>query len=395
MHTEAVEKWVNWVNKLNKCLDSRYNIIWAPERGSTSDDAGERNPMIVKDIDPSLVPSIQALNQMSPAAQQAVITVVKQLAETEGIAVASTLSPGLQAPAEGIDLWVTHLLALGFAPRSVELYRNNAQKYLEHDPSPTRLSIQMYIAKRLEEVSPARVGGELKALKSLFGYLHEEGLWLVNPTAGVRSAKVRYRERQCPDDGTVMALLQHECRRKADTPKFRMMVFLLATTGLRVGEAVAVLRRDIDLPRGRVRVVGKGGKERYVPLLPETAAALREYLAANPTDSPYLFPAGNATGHQDLTVFEKSVRRACDKLGVPRTTPHQLRHYYATVMLQGGAKLEVVSRILGHAGVGVTADIYRHVGFNELAETAEAHAPRLLPGNGDGSGTNGEESNRR
>ena len=217
--------------------------------------------MIVRDVNPSLAPSVAALGQMSPVAQQAVVALIRQLAEAEGIQVASTLAPGLQAPAEGIDLWITHLLALGFAPRSVELYRNNARKYLELDPFPTRLSIQAYVARRLLEVSPARVSGELKALKSLFAYLHEEGLWLANPAAGVRSARVRYRERACPDDGTVERLLGHECYRRADTPKFRILVLLLAATGLRVGEAVGILRRDVDLVHGRVRVTGKGGTE--------------------------------------------------------------------------------------------------------------------------------------
>lgn len=227
-------------------------------------ESGQRDSenMIVRDIDPSLVPSVAALAQMSPVAQQAVIALIRQLAEAEGIRVASALAPGLQAPAEGVGLWVTHLRAQGYAPRTVELYESNARRYLKRDPFPTRLSVQRYIAARLEEVSTARVGGELKALKSLLGYLYREGLWSTDPTVGVRSAKVRYRERQCPDDETVAALLLHECHRRADTPKFRTMVFLLATTGLRVGEAVTVLRRDVDLARGRVRVVGKGGKER-------------------------------------------------------------------------------------------------------------------------------------
>jgi len=77
---------------------------------------------------------------------------------------------------------------------------------------------------------------------------------------------------------------------------------------------------------------------------------------------------------------EKTLRRACLRAGVTPFTPHQLRHLYATAMLRGGAKLEVVARILGHASVGVTADIYRHVAVAELHEEHLRFAP--LNGNG-------------
>lgn len=72
---------------------------------------------------------------------------------------------------------------------------------------------------------------------------------------------------------------------------------------------------------------------------------------------------------------EKTLRRACKRAGVTPFTPHQLRHLYATHMLRGGAKLEVVARILGHASVGVTADIYRHVATAELHEEHARFAP--------------------
>ena len=96
------------------------------------------------------------------------------------------------------------------------------------------------------------------------------------------------------------------------------------------------------------------------------------------TDSPFLFPGDTRTGHMDIHNLDKTLRRACVRAGVTPFTPHQLRHLYATEMLRGGAKLEVVARILGHASVGVTADIYRHVA---MAEVHEEHL-RFAPLNG-------------
>jgi len=73
--------------------------------------------------------------------------------------------------------------------------------------------------------------------------------------------------------------------------------------------------------------------------------------------------------------LDKTLRKACLREGVTPFTPHQLRHFYATQMLRGGAKVEVVARILGHARVGVTCDIYRHVATEELHQEHSKYAP--------------------
>ena len=98
-------------------------------------------------------------------------------------------------------------------------------------------------------------------------------------------------------------------------------------------------------------------------------------MRKNPGDSLFLFPGDTRTGHMNIHNLEKTLRRACLRAGVRPFTPHQLRHLYATEMLRGGAKLEVVARILGHASVGVTADIYRHVATAELHEEHIRFAP--------------------
>ncbi|GAH30012.1 unnamed protein product, partial [marine sediment metagenome] len=104
------------------------------------------------------------------------------------------------------------------------------------------------------------------------------------------------------------------------------------------------------------------------------------------SQSPYLFPGKTVTGHMNIHNLEKTLRRACHRAGVRPFTPHQLRHLYATHMLRGGAKVEIVSRILGHAGVGVTCDIYRHVATRELHEE---HL-RFAPFNGERALTEGQ-----
>ncbi len=328
--------------------------------------------------DSALEPTIGVLHQLSPQSQETIISLVGQLAQREGISVPLTASQGLQTPAEGIPLWVAKLKAERYSERTIHMYRYLAGRYLERDPTPTKFGIQSYLAERLEEVSPALVSNERKALASLFSFLHTEGLWPVNPLNGVGHVRVRYRERLCPDIGDVIKVLNGSCMRRRDTEKLRVLVLLLATTGLRISEAASLLRDSIDLKALELRVTGKGDKMRVVPLLPQTAEALARYMRRRKSDSPYLFSGNTSTGHMNIHNLEKILRRACKRAGVRPFTPHQLRHLYATTMPRDGAKLEIVSRILGHAGVGVTADIYRHVA---MAEVHEEHL-RFAPFNG-------------
>jgi integrase/recombinase XerD len=153
------------------------------------------------------------------------------------------------------------------------------------------------------------------------------------------------------------------------------MVILLMTTGLRLSEALSLRKDGIDFNTKEMTVMGKGSKQRVVPLLSVTADTLSTYTKKYPSDSPFVFPGNTKTGHAEIHNAEKTLRHACMRAGVRPFTPHQLRHFYATEMLRNGAKLEVVGRILGHSGIGVTADIYRHVRTEEMHEAVERFGP--------------------
>jgi integrase/recombinase XerD len=326
-------------------------------------------------FDRFLEPVIRALCQLSPQSQELVTSLVRQLAGRESISMALTAAPGLQTPIEGIPLWVAKLKAERYSERTIRMYQYYAKRYLGHDPTPTKLRIQAYLAEMLERVSPAAVSNERKALVSLFSFLHSEGLWPTNPLNGIRHVRVSYRERLCPEIEDVTKVLNSRCLRRKDTEKLRTLVLLLATTGMRISEAAGILKQNINPDALEVRVTGKGDKQRVVPLLPQTAEALAKYIQEHLDGLPYLFPDNGKTGHMDIYSFGKALKKACRRAGVRPFTPHQLRHFYATQMLRGGAKLEVVSRILGHAGVGITADIYRHVTTAELHEEHVRFAP--------------------
>ena len=321
----------------------------------------------------------QMLGMLSPASQDMVAMMVRQLAEREGVAVVHTASAGLQLPADGIQMWVAELKSQTRSNNTIHLYTRAASSYLAQDPTPTSLSIKQHLAAEMDRVSEARVKTIRNALASLFTFLHSEGLWPNNPLATISRIKVAKRRRQPPATQDVMVILRGRGR-----PKFKMIFLLLVDTGIRIDECCSILRDDIDLAARRIRVIGKGNKERWVPVSPETTHILRAYLADTPTDSIYLFPSKRKKGYANPKAYRTSLHRACNRIGIKHITPHQLRHHFATTSLNAGARLDVVSHILGHASVAITADIYVHVDDAQLSEAHDKYGPlaqmhRALP----------------
>lgn len=138
----------------------------------------------------------------------------------------------------------------------------------------------------------------------------------------------------------------------------RAVILLLYGSGLRISEALAILRRDAPVPpRDVLRVRGKGGRERMVPVLPAAQAGIVEYLAACPLPLPpegALF-RGAKGGPLKARILQLLVERLREPLGLPRTaTPHALRHSFATHLLGNGADLRVIQELLGHASLSTT-----------------------------------------
>ena len=339
--------------------------------------------------DASLDPVFQTLSHLSPSSQDLVISLVNQLGQREGISVDSTGTRGLKVPADGIDLWVIHLKRKRQSKRTIESYVSVVSAYLARDPLPTRLNIERYLADELDRVSPARVKTIRNGLRSFFGFLHSSGLWPTNPVAQVEGIPVPKHEKRVPEDHEIAALLQQRVDRgkgktrtfrPADDAKFRLITILLIDTGLRREECATIKKADIDYAAGFIRVLGKGtggGKERFVPISPETAQLLGAYVEQFTfTDNPYLFPASRkGVGHAWINNYAKTLKRMCKNAGIPPISPHQLRHYFATSSMRDGARLHIISRILGHASVAITADVYTHVNRDEMSGEHARHSP--------------------
>jgi len=255
------------------------------------------------------------------------------------------------------------------------------------DADPARVGpddVRAFLARLHGTRQPATRGRKLAALRAFFSYLLREGKCRLDPTAGIPGPRAASRlPNPLPVDDCVglcdttarEAVVKGGARELRD----RALLELLYGAGLRVGEVAALDVRDLDLQRGDVRVLGKGGKERIVPLPALARAALAAWL--EPRRGPGslgqpLFTAlrsGRRLGARDIRrVLAARARRA----GVAgRVHPHRLRHSYATHLLDMGADLREIQELLGHASLSTTQR-YTAVSAERLLTVYDRAHPR-------------------
>lgn len=301
---------------------------------------------------------------------------IKQLAATQGINING--SDNHKLPIENIPLWVANLKVQGKAERTIDLYEYSAKVVLNKVSEPTAIDLQQYFAQRLDQISPSGVNSEQKAIKSLFKYLNQFGLYSHDPAKDIILIHGADKQIEFPSDTQMNAIFSYQPIPKFRA-KYRTMLILLVGTGLRITEACTLRRDLVNFNTHEITVLGKGNKERTIPIFDVAEKLLYQYINEDcPSDSPYVFSSPDSEkGHWDASGFWHMLRTACRQAGAKSVHPHQLRHYFATKTLEQGAKLEVISKILGHSNVAITAKVYRHIQQKEYHEELRTHSPYI------------------
>jgi integrase/recombinase XerD len=156
----------------------------------------------------------------------------------------------------------------------------------------------------------------------------------------------------------------------------RIALLLLVDCGLRVTELVTIKLKNINLHDLSIMINGKGGKTKNVYLSEKTVKHLDDYVSK--LHGEFLFPINRSDAnqsHRSRRFFEDRLSELCEKAGIERITPHQLRHYFATHTLSNGADVKAVSEMLGHADVGITLKIYHHMNASVIREMHRKYSP--------------------
>src|SRR5436305_2602748 len=263
------------------------------------------------------------------------------------------------------------LLATRRAPKTVEAYRRDLSALAGWFDRPieriTTEQLEAYLAElRAAGLSPATIGRRVAAIRSFFRHQMLLGARDDNPAAELKLPRRTRRLPRTLSHAEAERLVEAAAGTTPRALRDGALVELLYGAGLRVSEAVGLEKGAVDLDGRLVRCVGKGGKERVVPIGRSAAEAIRRYLARgrpflDRRHRPDLFlnVRGGALTRSGAFLI---LRRLAAKAGLEpeRVHPHLLRHSFATHLLEGGADLRSVQEMLGHADLATT-EIYTHV----------------------------------
>ncbi|MCS7193142.1 MAG: site-specific tyrosine recombinase XerD [Armatimonadetes bacterium] len=296
-----------------------------------------------------------------------------------------------------LDSFVLYLRTeRGLLESSVKTYADDLRNYLsfladkgiEPDRAGTETIVNYLAWLQGQNLSAATVNRRLTVLRVFYRFTVREGLASRDPTLHLLSPKHQQALPQFLSVSEIIVLLDkmHELSNSAAGKNLPLlirdyaMVELLYATGIRVGELVSLRVDSINLETSFVRVYGKGGKERLVPIGKAATNALRRYLTESRpildkgSGNPLLFLSKRGRGLRRETVI-RLVKRYTNLLLSRRLSPHKIRHSFATHLLQGGADLRSIQELLGHSRI-TTTQRYTHLVTPQIRQTYLNAHPR-------------------
>lgn len=301
---------------------------------------------------------------------------------------------------EQVELFLQHLTEKrNLAANTTAAYRTDLEQFgdflrerevsgwlvVTHDDI---LAFLLFLRER--RYASSTVARRAAAVKSFYSFLVIEGKISIDPTEQIDSPKVDRYLPKALTPNQVDELLELPLRQPTpERLRDKAMLELLYATGMRVSELVALNLRDLEMEAETVRCMGKGGRERTLPISASAVTALEEYLdiarsqlargAAQKPDALFLNHRGKRLTRQGFWLILKNY---AEELGLSELTPHMLRHSFAAHMVSSGADLRAVQVLLGHASISTT-QIYTQLNHaqNGLAPSGEARRA-----NGDSNG---------
>lgn len=282
------------------------------------------------------------------------------------------------------------LLERGFSDNTREAYLRDVRQFFEfiHSEGLGVCEVTLEDLHRftwqLHEVgiSARSIARIHSGLRSFYSYMLLEGMIETNPTALLESPKKGVRLPEVLSTEEIDSILSVIDLSLLEGQRDKAVIELLYSCGLRVTELCNLKMHDLFLEEGFLRVVGKGNKERLVPMSPKAVKELGLWFATRNTILPkageedYVFLSVRRRQHLSrITVFH-NLRLYAERAGIKKTiSPHTLRHSFATHLLEGGANLRVIQEMLGHEQISTT-EIYTHIDRSMLKQQVLSYFPR-------------------
>ncbi len=298
-------------------------------------------------------------------------------------------------------------LERNMSPNTLEAYQRDLQKLLtfldkQSTPTPAPSSSPSDSAKhvldvKLEDLQTFAAGLHdigigprsqcriLSGVRSFFHFLLVDGYRDDDPTELLESPVLGEHLPEVLSTAEVDQLEESIDLSKWEGHRNRAIIEVLFSCGLRVTELVTLRLSNLFLDEGFVRIMGKGSKERLVPISPRAVKELgfwfddRQRMAIKPGEEDYVF-LNRRGAHLTRTMILIMIKRQAQEAGIRKTiSPHTLRHSFATALLEGGADLRAIQAMLGHESIGTT-EIYTHIDTTTLRQEILEHHPRNMKG---------------
>jgi len=294
-------------------------------------------------------------------------------------------------PPRDIDAFLEHLrVERNVSPHTLDGYRRDLDALVAWCEAQARTpealgpeDVRAFVAaEHRRGLSPKSLQRRLSAVRSFYAWLLKHGRLAASPAAGIRAPKAPRKLPQVLDPDEAQALVEVP----TDAPlglRDRALLELFYSSGLRLSELCALRWRDLDLAEGLVTVLGKGNKQRTVPVGSHARNALAAWRAdSGGADDAPVFPGRN--GPITPRAVQLRLRQLAQRQGLfKRVHPHLLRHSFASHVLESSGDLRGVQELLGHADISTT-QIYTHLDYQHLARVYDAAHPRAKRKKGDG-----------
>ena len=282
-------------------------------------------------------------------------------------------------------------LQRNFSKNTLEAYQRDLEKLLQFlrreqkDPITVQLEDLQAFAAGLHDIGigPRSQCRILSGVRSFFRYLQLDGYRDDDPTELLESPQIPDHLPEVLSTDEVDKLEDSIDLSKWEGHRNRAIIEVLFSCGLRVSELVNLRLTDLYIEEQYVRVMGKGSKERLVPISPKAIKeldnwfAVRREMKIKPGEEDYVF-LNRRGSHLTRVMILIMIKQQAETAGIKKTiSPHTLRHSFATVLLEGGADLRVIQALLGHESIGTT-EIYTHIDTTTLRREILEHHPRNM-----------------
>jgi site-specific recombinase XerD len=291
--------------------------------------------------------------------------------------------------AEALEGWYLYLRSRNASHHTLARYGRVWRRFSAYLAERNVLNVEemkaeharLFILQRMGQVKPISAHYEVTPLKAFTSWLEEMELLDRDPFRKVRKPKVEQNELAVLSAGDVRKLLACFDKKRPDEYRDYVIVSLILATGLRRAEATSALVENFDREGRSLLVMGKGRKQRRVPLPADVVSLIWLYIKrtrAHYAKSPYLFVTHRG-GPLEPSVLTHRFATYVKRAGIQqRATLHGLRHWAATTMLGQAMPLELVSRTLGHADATITSRVYAHVAFRDVQRAYDQANPLRL-----------------